>query len=98
VLVETWLLLNSRSRREAAESFWEGLRTSGVQIEIVTFADLEAAWAIGERFPDQNFSMVDRTSFAVMERTGVTSAASFDADFAIYRYGRTRDKAFKIVR
>ena len=61
-------------------------------------ADLEAAWVIGERFPDQNFSIVDRASFAVMERMGIVAAASFDADFAVYRYGRGRSKAFAIVR
>jgi len=33
-----------------------------------------------------------------MERLGVTQAASFDNDFAVYRYGRHRDRAFEIVR
>jgi predicted nucleic acid-binding protein len=64
----------------------------------VTFADLETAWAIGETFPDQDFSIVDRTSFAVMERLGITRAASFDDHFAIYRYGRNRDRAFEVLR
>jgi predicted nucleic acid-binding protein len=61
-------------------------------------ADLRAAWAIGDVFPDQDFSVVDKTSFAVMERLGVTRAASFDSDFATYRYGRRRDRAFEILR
>ena len=98
VLVETWLLLNSRYRRSAAEQFWNGLRRGGVRIETPTAGDLNAAWAIGEAFPDQDFSIVDRTSFAVMERLGITKAASLDAHFAIYRYGRDRNKAFEIVR
>jgi predicted nucleic acid-binding protein len=98
VLVETWLLLNSRFRREVAELFWERVRRGAVRIEIVTTADLEAAWAIGAAFRDQRFSIVDRTSFAVMERLGITRAASFDSDFAIYRYGRNRERAFEIVR
>jgi predicted nucleic acid-binding protein len=98
VLVETWLLLNSRYRREVAELFWERIRRGAVRIEIVTAADLEAAWAIGTAFRDQSFSVVDRTSFAVMERLGITRAASFDSDFAIYRYGRNRARAFEIVR
>ena len=33
-----------------------------------------------------------------MERLGLTRAASFDDDFAVYRYGRSRDKAFEVVR
>jgi predicted nucleic acid-binding protein len=98
VLVETWLLLNSRYRRSAAEQFWEGLRHGGVRIETPTAADLNRAWEIGAAFPDQEFSIVDRTSFAFMERLGITRAASFDTHFAIYRYGRERNKAFEIVR
>lgn len=98
VLIETWLLLKSRFRRDIAEAFWGHLQQSGVRIEVVTTADLQAAWEIGLAFPDQDFSIVDRTSFAVMERLGILQAASFDADFAIYRYGPRRAKAFEVVR
>jgi predicted nucleic acid-binding protein len=98
VMVETWLLLNSRYRRDAAEQFWDRLRRGSAQVEPVTAADLQAAWMMGEIFANQDFSIVDRTSFAVMERLGVTRAASFDRDFAIYRYGRSRDKAFEVLR
>jgi uncharacterized protein len=98
ILVETWLLLNSRVHRHAAEQFWRGIRSGTARIEKVTMADLETAWAIGEIFSDQNFSIVDRTSFAVMERLGIFRVASFDDDFAIYRYGRNRDRAFEVSR
>jgi len=98
IVVETWLLLNSRYHRHAAERFWDRIRRSAAHIETAGAADLEAAWAIGESFPDQNFSIVDRTSFAVMERLGLTRVASFDDDFAVYRYGRARDKAFAVIR
>jgi hypothetical protein len=33
-----------------------------------------------------------------MQRLGVTTAASFDEDFAIFRYGRARDRAFEVLR
>ena len=49
-------------------------------------------------FPDQAFSIVDRTSFAVMLRLGVHRVASFDKDFAIFRFGARRDRSFEIVR
>jgi predicted nucleic acid-binding protein len=98
VMVETWLLLNSRYHRRGAESFWEGFRHGAVHVEMVTRADMHAAWAISEKFTDQDFSAVDRTSFAVMERLGITRAASFDRDFAIYRYGRNRGRAFEVLR
>jgi predicted nucleic acid-binding protein len=97
VVVETWLLLNSRVHREAAENFWRGIAAIS-EIANVTAADVEAGWAITERFPDQTFSIVDRTSFAVMERLGLTRVASFDRDFAIYRYGRDRNRAFEVLR
>jgi predicted nucleic acid-binding protein len=98
VLVEMWLLLNSRYRRQAAERFWENLRSASVRLELISAADLEYAWAIGEAFADQDFSIVDRTSFAVAERLGITQVASFDEDFAVYRYGRNRDRAFDVIR
>jgi uncharacterized protein len=98
VLVETWLLLSARVHHEAAQRFWEGLRAGAARIEQVVPSDLEAAWSIGLRFSDQEFSIVDRTSFALMERLGLTRAVSFDSDYAIYRYGRNRDRAFEVVR
>jgi len=98
IVVETWLLLNARFHSRAANLFWERLRRSRVEIEHVGAADFERAWIIGELFPDQNFSIVDRTSFAVMERLGLNRAASFDDDFAVYRYGRNRDRAFEVLR
>lgn len=98
IVVETWLLLNSRYHRRGAERFWESMRSGAVRVEIVTAADLETAWAIGQAFLDQSFSIVDRTSFAVMERLGLTRVASFDEDFAVYRYGRNRDRAFDVLR
>jgi hypothetical protein len=33
-----------------------------------------------------------------MERLGITRVASFDRDFAIYRYGPNRDRAFEVLR
>lgn len=98
VLVETWLLLRYRLGLAAAVRFWEAVRAGAARLELVSAADLEAAWSIGEAFADQDFSIVDRTSFAVMERLGVMRAASFDDDFAVYRFGARRDRAFEIAR
>lgn len=98
VLIETWLLLNSRHRRAAAERFLDGIRQGAAKLEFTTAADLEAARAIGEVLADQDFSIVDRTSFAVMERLGIARAASLDDDSAICRFGRDGDRAFEILR
>jgi len=97
VLVETWLLLSRRLGDAAAEQFWGAVRGSAVAVEPVVTADLDVAWEIGERFPDQDFSIVDRTCFAVMQRLGILRAASFDAHFAVFRFGPRGSRAFEIV-
>ncbi|MBW5440794.1 PIN domain-containing protein [Bradyrhizobium canariense] len=70
VLTETWQLLKAKFGKNVAESFWERLRDSGVRVEPVLRADLDAASEIGTRFPDESFCLIDRTSFALMERLG----------------------------
>jgi predicted nucleic acid-binding protein len=98
VLVETWILVRHRLGRAAADRFWDGLRGGVATVEPVGAADLEAARAIRLAFPDQDFSIVDLTSFAVMERLGLRRAAAFDRNFAVYRFGPNRDRAFTVVR
>lgn len=98
VLVETWTLIRNRIHRRAAERFWEGLRSGVALVEPVGLADLEAAWQIGVDWKDQDFSLVDRTSFAVMRRLGIEQAASLDDHFAVFRFGPRLRQAFKILR
>jgi predicted nucleic acid-binding protein len=97
VLVETWTLLRYRIQRNAAERFWEGIRSGVAVIEPVGIADLEAAWQIGLSYQDQDFSIVDRTSFAVMRRLGIERVASLDDHFAVFRFGPRRRHAFTLV-
>ena len=96
VLVETWRLVHHRIGRKQAEKFWEGLRGSA-WIEIVGTADLEAAWQMGQSWRDQDFSIINRTSFAVMLRLGMGRAASLDEHFAVFRFGPKRRQSFAIV-
>jgi len=97
VLVETWLLIQRRMGSVVADTFWEGVHAGGTQVELIERADLNAARRIALTYPNHRFSIVDRTSFAAMERLGLTRVISFDADFSIYRYGPRRDRAFEIV-
>ncbi|MGI8610445.1 MAG: type II toxin-antitoxin system VapC family toxin [Candidatus Dormibacteria bacterium] len=97
VLVESWLLLRRRLGGGAAERFLDGILSGVAELEIVTRADLEVARTIGERYADQDFSIVDRTSFAMMHRMGLSRAASFDSDFAIYRVGPRPGRAFEVL-
>ena len=98
ILVETWSLIRNRIDRRAAERFWNGLREGVAAIETVGAADLEVAWQIGAVWRDQDFSIVDRTSFAVMRRLGIERVASLDDHFAIFRFGANRRRAFTVVR
>ena len=98
VVIETWLLLNSRHGRYVAAAFAGLTRSSGLPIAFVTPADLGAAWQTMDAFPDQDFSLIDCTSFAVMERLGVHRVASFDHHFVVYRYGARRERAFDVLR
>ncbi len=97
VLVESWRLVAHRLGYAAAEAQWSAIRAGAIAIETVGVADLEIAFGIGQAFPDQAFSLVDRTSFAVMQRLGIHRAATFDEHFAIYRFGSGRKRAFEIV-
>lgn len=98
VLIETWTLLRYRIQRAAAERFWRGLRSGVALIEPVGLADLETAWSMGTSWKNQDFSIVDRTSFAVMNRLGIDRAASLDDHFAVFRFGPRRRQSFIVVR
>ncbi len=98
VLAETWGLLHHKLGQRAAEQFWERLRAGVATIELATLADLENAWQIGQSWRDQDFSIVDRTSFAVMQRLGILRVASLDNHFAVYRFGPSRRNSFTVLR
>lgn len=98
VLVESWLLIRHRLHPQAADRFWAGLREGVASIVAVGLADLEVGWAIRQTFPDQDFSIVDLTSFAAMQRVGINRVATFDSDFAVFRFGSRLEKAFTVIR
>ncbi|MGI8425842.1 MAG: type II toxin-antitoxin system VapC family toxin [Actinomycetota bacterium] len=98
VVVETWLLINSRLSFSAAEKFLSAVAAGPVGIEPVTLTDLEKAIGIAGIFKDQTFSVVDRTSFSIMERLGLGTAIAFDDDFLIYRFGPKRKSALEVLR
>lgn len=98
VVVEAWNLSRRRYGWPAAMRLWGALRHVALRIESVTLADLERGQTIGDAWKEHEFDIVDCTSFAAMERLGCKRAATFDADFAIYRYGPDRRFAFEIVR
>lgn len=93
IVAETWALLNAHLGRSAALTFWETLRATRLPIVILEPVELEAAWHIAQTFPDQAFSFVDCTTFALMERLRITEVFAFDAHFLVYRFGPGRQRA-----
>lgn len=98
VLVETWYLAASRLGPSVAEELVNRIRKGIARVEATQIADLEVAATIGEAFSDQDFSIVDRTSWSVMERLGIHDVIAFDQDFSIYRFGPGRRSAFTVHR
>jgi len=97
VLVQTWQLIKAQFGTDLANTFWERLRETDAVVEPVTANDLDTARQMSEAYPGEEFSLVDRTSFAVMQRCGITCAATFSSSFEIFRYG-PRKKALQILR
>lgn len=98
VFVEAWLLIKNRTSFAKAQAFWSNVARGSVRREPVSDADLDRAWLVGQSYSDQHLSLVDLTSFVVMERLGVSRVVSFDDDFIIYRYGPGRSRAFEVLR
>ena len=96
VFVETWCLLRARLGRKAAMRFWDAMQTGVVRTHGVSSDDLVKARRIATAWQDQDFSLVDCTSFALMERLEIQEALAFDAHFRLYRYGPRRSRAFRI--
>ncbi|MDE0603435.1 MAG: PIN domain-containing protein [bacterium] len=96
VLVETWLLTRRRLGSALAETLVNAIREGRSQVELATLADLQVAAQIHEAFSDQGFSIVDRTSWAIMQRLGVHEALAFDRDYSIFRFGRDRRRSLTV--
>ena len=97
VLVECWFLISHRLGRDAALKFWDALHSGIVELIPVEPGDLRTARRIMDAFPDQDFSLVDATSFAVMERLDIIKAFTFDAHYRVYRFGKGRERTFDVI-
>ncbi|MEA2032004.1 MAG: PIN domain-containing protein [Euryarchaeota archaeon] len=73
--------------RDEAIEHLEKLRNTA-EIERVSGEDESKAWQIILRYRDKDFSYVDATSFAVMERLEISDAFSFDEHFEQYSFNR----------
>ena len=96
VLAELWNLVNGRADHRTANRVVAAAATVA-RVECATSADLQVAAEAATVFPDQAFSLTDRTSWALMERLSIADALAFDADFRVYRYGPARRRAFTVL-
>ena len=96
VLVETWFLSARRLGTDVAERLVNGIRMGIARVEPAIITDLEVAARIRGDFDDQAFSIVDRTSWSIMQRLNIYEAISLDADFSIFRFGKDKHRAFTI--
>jgi predicted nucleic acid-binding protein len=95
ILAETFAVLSARLGQQAALTYWGALREARIPVLAPDPVDLEAAWRIAQDYSDQSFSFVDCTTFAIMERLGITDAFAFDAQFLVYRFGPGRGQGFR---
>lgn len=74
----------ARGHRLAVRVASSILRQQSAILQNVTVADLQKALQVFRDYSDHLFSFVDCTSFAAMERLGITSAFAFDSHFDEY--------------
>ena len=86
VVAEIHGLLLRRLNRDVAAEFLEGLYEGETAIVRVRWADEQHAREIIKTHGDKDYTLTDATSFAVMERLGITTAYTFDRHFAQYRF------------
>jgi predicted nucleic acid-binding protein len=86
VVAETYALILARAGRPLAITMLDRLERSRDLVVRVTEEDERRAYEIVRRYQDKTLSLVDATSFAVMERLGITSAFTFDGHFAQFGF------------
>lgn len=86
ILAEIHALFLTRLGRAAAVRVLDQLDQGPTTVIRVTDADEQRARVIIHQYTDKAFSFTDATSFAVMERLGLTSAFTFDRNFTQYGF------------
>jgi predicted nucleic acid-binding protein len=97
VVVESWLLICSRLGRWAAMGFWDRISIGVPTIVGITAQDFRRGREIAQEWSDQAFSIVDCTSFALIERLDIRRAFAFDKHYRVVRFGWRRHRALEIV-
>ncbi|MCL5986315.1 MAG: PIN domain-containing protein [Actinobacteria bacterium] len=88
VLAESHTLIinNPRLGYWAASLFLEKINSSEKKPERISENDEERAYEIIVKYKDKDFTYTDATSFALMERLGITRVFTFDSHFSQYGF------------
>jgi predicted nucleic acid-binding protein len=97
VLTETWQRLKAKFGKDVAEKLLGAAARRGSSDRTHCSRRSGCAAKIQASSSEEGFSFVDRTSFAMMERIGITQAATFNPHFAVYRPRRGRKRPFQIL-
>lgn len=82
VFDEVVTLVRMRVSHQAAVKAGAAIRDEGVaRLEWVSEKDEATAWRLFRQRKDKRYSMTDCTSFVVMKRLGLETAAATDGDF-----------------
>ena len=83
VIAEAYINIRRAGGYQPAMRFLDSTRQSSRLTKVYSDASLEAeAEKLLRRYADQDFSLTDAVSFAVMQQRGITGAFAFDAHFA----------------
>jgi predicted nucleic acid-binding protein len=84
VIIETFTFLDRNAARDIALAWKDSVdRLSGLKIHVCDVRDLNASWGYFRRADLHKLSAVDATSFAIMRRTGIRVAYTFDHHFTV---------------
>lgn len=87
VIHETFMLLSRRISRKAAVAFLDEIYTdSNVQIFHSDHTVEKEAYETIRKYTEQDFSVADCVSFAIMKREGLKRAFTFDKHFKTMRF------------
>lgn len=87
VVIETFTFLERNANRDVALAWKESIYQPGTaRILPCELRDLEQSWSYFRRTDLHKLSAVDATSFAIMRRTRIRLAFSFDHHFAVVGY------------
>ena len=83
VLMEVYMGLVGRIQRSAIARLRASIHASSLtHLERVDSLTEELAWDVFMRYDDKDLSLIDCTSFVIMEQLGLTQAFTFDRHFA----------------